>query len=188
MNQSRPLEGQFTCSHRYDSRGDDGSAEVDTIAKRTRHRIQRSQKNNSVENAKKSAANHHHNCSQPNPLRTAKEKVWIIVECPNTKHRNGMREADNRSNSWTSRKEWKGWGNRIGHRFARSRGWGFVRVVSQLIAVEQRKFFTTPLLSEANKRRNCNQFTKKNSRCQRGGVRGVANQNATPERTSRQTK
>ena len=150
MNQSRPLEGQFTCSHRYDSRGDDGSVEVDTIAKRTRHRIQRSRKNNSVENAKKSAANHHHNCSQPNPLPTAKEKVWIIVECPNTKHRNGMRESDNRSNSWTSRKEWKGWGNRIGHRFARSRGWGFVRVVSQLIAVEQRKVFTTPVRDEAD--------------------------------------
>ena len=52
----------------------------------------------------------------------------------------------------------------------------------------QRKVFTTPLLSEANKRRNCNQFTKKNSRCQRGGVRGVANQNATTERTNLQTK
>ena len=48
----------------------------------------------------------------------------------------------------------------------------------------QRKVFTTPLLSEANKRRSCNQFTKKKSRCQRGGVRGVANQNATTERAT----
>ena len=37
-------------------------------------------------------------------------------------------------------------------------------------------------------RRNANQFTKKNPRCQRGGVRGVANQNATTERTNLQTK
>ena len=52
----------------------------------------------------------------------------------------------------------------------------------------QRKVFTTPLLSEAKSHRNTNQFTKKKSRCQRGGVRGVANQNATTERTILQTK
>ena len=40
----------------------------------------------------------------------------------------------------------------------------------------QRKVFTTPLLSEVKKRRNTNQFTKKKSRCQRGGVHRVANQ------------
>ena len=38
----------------------------------------------------------------------------------------------------------------------------------------QREGFTTPLLTEANKRRNTKQFTKKKPRCQRGGVRGVA--------------
>ena len=37
----------------------------------------------------------------------------------------------------------------------------------------QRTVFTTPLLTEANKRRNTKQFTKKKPRCQRGGVRGV---------------
>ena len=52
----------------------------------------------------------------------------------------------------------------------------------------QRKVFTTPLLSEAKSHRNVHQFTKKNSRCQRGGVRGVANQNATTERTNQQTR
>ena len=46
----------------------------------------------------------------------------------------------------------------------------------------QRKVFTTPLLSEANKRRTSKQFTKKNPRCQRGGAHGVANQLATTER------
>ena len=48
--------------------------------------------------------------------------------------------------------------------------------------------FTTPLLSEAKSGRNTEQFTKKKSRCQRGGVRGVANQNVTTERTDQQTK
>ena len=48
--------------------------------------------------------------------------------------------------------------------------------------------FTTPFRTEANKHRNTKQFTKKNSRCQRGGVRGVANQNATTERTNLQTE
>jgi hypothetical protein len=42
--------------------------------------------------------------------------------------------------------------------------------------------------SEANNRRNYKQFTKKKSRCQRGGVRGAANQNATTERTNLQTE
>ena len=51
--------------------------------------------------------------------------------------------------------------------------------------VVQRKVFTTPLLSEAKSDRNTQQFTKKKSRCQRGGVRGVANQNAITERTTR---
>ena len=48
----------------------------------------------------------------------------------------------------------------------------------------QRKVFTTPLLSEVKKRRNTKQFTKKKPRCHRGGVHGVANQNATTERTN----
>ena len=52
----------------------------------------------------------------------------------------------------------------------------------------QRKVFTTPLLSEAKSDRNTEQFTKKKSGCQRGGVRGVANQNALTERTNLQTK
>ena len=52
----------------------------------------------------------------------------------------------------------------------------------------QRKFFTTPLLSEARSDRNTEKFTKKKTRCQRGGVRGVANRNATTERTNQQTK
>ena len=50
----------------------------------------------------------------------------------------------------------------------------------------QRKVFTTPLLTEAKSVRNTKQFTKKKSRCQRGGVRGVANQNATTERINLQ--
>ena len=45
----------------------------------------------------------------------------------------------------------------------------------------------TPLLSEAKKRRNTKQFTKKKPRYHRGGVRGVANQNATSERMIQQT-
>ena len=57
-----------------------------------------------------------------------------------------------------------------------------------MVEVVQRKVFTTPLLTEANKRRNTKQFTKKNPRCERGGVRGVANQNARTERTNLQTK
>ena len=36
--------------------------------------------------------------------------------------------------------------------------------------------------------RNINQFTKKKSRCQRGGVRGVTNQKATTERTNPQAE
>ena len=52
------------------------------------------------------------------------------------------------------------------------------------LGVAQRKVFTTPLLSEAQKCRNTKQFTKKKSRCQKGGVRGVAYQNATTERTN----
>ena len=59
---------------------------------------------------------------------------------------------------------------------------------SHSIEVVQRKVFTTPLLTEANKRRNCRKFTKKKSRCQRGGVRGAANQNATTERRNLQIK
>ncbi len=51
----------------------------------------------------------------------------------------------------------------------------------------QRKVLTTPLLTEANKRRNT-QFTKKNLRCQRGGVRGAANQIMSPDRATLQTK
>ena len=52
----------------------------------------------------------------------------------------------------------------------------------------QRKVFTTPLLTEAKSDRNYEQFTKTKRRCQRGGVRGVANQDATTERTNLQTK
>ena len=37
--------------------------------------------------------------------------------------------------------------------------------------VVQRKVFAIPLLTEAKMRRNTNQFTKKNPRCQSGGVR-----------------
>ena len=48
--------------------------------------------------------------------------------------------------------------------------------------------FTTPLLTEVKSDRNCNQFTKNKSRCQRGGVRGIANQNATTERMILQAK
>ena len=44
-----------------------------------------------------------------------------------------------------------------------------------------KKVSTTPLLSEAKKRRSAKQFTKTNPRCQRGGVRGVANQNMSPK-------
>ena len=40
-----------------------------------------------------------------------------------------------------------------------------------------RKVFTTPLLTEANKRHSSKQFTNKKPRCQRGGVRRVVNQN-----------
>ena len=47
----------------------------------------------------------------------------------------------------------------------------------------ERKVFTTPLLTEASKRRNAKQFTKKKRRCQRGGVHGMANQNVTTEQT-----
>ena len=57
-----------------------------------------------------------------------------------------------------------------------------------LTEVRQRKVFTTPLLSEAKKRRNCEQFTKKKSRCQIGGVRGVANRAASPKRAAWQAK
>jgi hypothetical protein len=52
----------------------------------------------------------------------------------------------------------------------------------------QRKVLTTPLLSEANKRRNTNQFTKKKPHYQRGGVRGVAYQKALPKRTTSQSE
>ena len=55
-------------------------------------------------------------------------------------------------------------------------------------SVPQRKVFTTPLLAKAKSDRNTEQFTKKKSRCQRGGVHGVANQYATTERTNLQTK
>ena len=54
----------------------------------------------------------------------------------------------------------------------------------QTICVPQRKVFTTPLLVEANKRRNTKQFTRMKPRCQRGGVRGVANQNTPSKRTN----
>ena len=43
--------------------------------------------------------------------------------------------------------------------------------------------FTSPLLSEANKRRNAKQFTKGNPRCQRGGDRGVENQMSLQRRS-----
>ena len=59
---------------------------------------------------------------------------------------------------------------------------------NRVIYVRQRKVFTTPLLTEAKSDRNTEQFTKKKSRCQRGGVRGFAYQNATTERTTLQTK
>ena len=49
------------------------------------------------------------------------------------------------------------------------------------LADRKRKGFTTPLLAEANKRRNAQQFTKKKPRCQRGGARGAANQNVSPK-------
>ena len=65
---------------------------------------------------------------------------------------------------------------------------GAVMVNIHLICDAQRKVFTTPLLTEAKSDRNTDQFTKKKSGCQRGGVRGVANQNATTERTNLQTK
>ena len=55
-------------------------------------------------------------------------------------------------------------------------------------ASAQRKVFTTPLLAEANKRRNTKQFTKKKSHCQRGGVRGDANQNTSSKRMIRHVK
>ena len=58
----------------------------------------------------------------------------------------------------------------------------------QNVSALQRKVFTTPLLTEANKRRNTNQFTKKKPHCQRGGVRGVANQNTSSKGTTRQTE
>ena len=51
--------------------------------------------------------------------------------------------------------------------------------------VAQRKVFTTPLLTEANKRRNTKQFTKKKPRCQRGGVRGTAVAGNLEERLGR---
>ena len=69
------------------------------------------------------------------------------------------------------------WGN-----VCREEGNPLRRIAWPLISCGQRKVFTTPLLSEAKSDRNTNQFTKKKSRCQRGGVRGVANQNATTER------
>ncbi|MEP3480218.1 MAG: hypothetical protein ABJZ55_13285 [Fuerstiella sp.] len=50
------------------------------------------------------------------------------------------------------------------------------------VRVAQRKGFTTPLRPEVKKRRNTSQSTKKKPRCQRGGVHGVAIQNATTER------
>ena len=58
-----------------------------------------------------------------------------------------------------------------------------IAVAIQNASALQRKVFTTPLLTEANKRRNTYQFTKKNPRCQRGGVRGAANQNTSPKRS-----
>ena len=63
------------------------------------------------------------------------------------------------------------------------KGWNHPKVYAG-----QRKVFTTPLLTEANKHRDTQQFTKKNPRCQRGGVRGVANQNTSSKRAMRQTK
>ena len=57
-------------------------------------------------------------------------------------------------------------------------------VVSYSTSGHQRKVFTTPLLIEANKRRNTKQFTKGLTRCQRGGVCGAANQNASPKQTN----
>ena len=52
----------------------------------------------------------------------------------------------------------------------------------------QRNVFTTPLLTEANKRRNIKEFTKKNRRCQRVGVRGAAKQNKSLDRATWQIK
>ena len=69
----------------------------------------------------------------------------------------------------------------------RTKGSGASRIAREAYGI-QRKVFTTPLLSEAKSGRNTDQFTKKKSRCQRGGVRGAANQNATTERTNLQTK
>ena len=68
--------------------------------------------------------------------------------------------------------------------FDKRNGFGLVDAFQQTVYVHQRKAFTTPLLSEAKSDRNTEQFTKKKSRCQRGGVRGVANQHATTERTT----
>ena len=46
------------------------------------------------------------------------------------------------------------------------------------------RFLRHRILTEGKKHRNTYQFTKKKPRCQRGGVRGVANQHATTERSS----
>ena len=71
-------------------------------------------------------------------------------------------------------------------RFSVTERFDFFAVIWRAVhgRVVQRKVFTTPLLSEAKSDRNTEQFTKKKSRCQRGGVRSAANQNATTERTN----
>ena len=56
-----------------------------------------------------------------------------------------------------------------------------IRLRSTKVRFEQQIVFTTPLLAEANKRRNTKQFTKKKPRCQRGRVRGMGNQNTSPK-------
>ena len=75
-----------------------------------------------------------------------------------------------------------------GHEARSNQEYAKISLGHRVSVVAQRKVFTTPLLSEAKSDRNTNQFTKKKSRCQRGGVRGLANQNATTERTNLQTK
>jgi len=80
--------------------------------------------------------------------------------------------------------------------FAQAKAWKFSRcgnaigfqfkVVTVLLhvaisqVVRQRKVSTTPLLAEANKRRNTKRFTKTKPHCQRSGVRGNASQTTKP--------
>ena len=107
-------------------------------------------------------------------------KVQICDVAERTEHAEQQQAAEREANS---RDEW------VTHATARRLGFRWrIRVGQWLLWVAQRKVFTTPLLSEAKSDRNTKQFTKKKSRCQIGGVRGVANLNATTERTNLQTK